>query len=175
MEKVEYIFNSQEESKRYWENRNSKPKLPKNVRFGRKLKNYPTCIEDFLSHLDRYLKSISKDYLSASGFSVISSDTNTKMQAKHIDYDSLKYASPTHQPLVGIIALEEGVSLKIGDQIVPIPIGSCLLFSGNTIHQGTDWENCRGKRLHFYVDTTEHQASTGETNGFTSRKRSKRN
>jgi ubiquitin C-terminal hydrolase len=113
-----------------------------------------------------------KTHLAPNGFSVITSDQNTTVQDVHLDYPSLvgTIYLPLYLPLVVIVALEDGVSVIIDGKIVPISKGKYLVMKGNTPHRGAGWIDCKGARLHFYIDTREHQASSAINTGYLNQK-----
>jgi hypothetical protein len=87
--------------------------------------------------------------------SILWSDHQTVQQDSHLDYIQLQNNWPPFQiPLIGIIALEDDVTITLEGNIIPIPKFDALIMKGNTYHNGGSWKQCSGARFHFFVDTS---------------------
>lgn len=166
------IYNSYRES----ENQN----LSSN-RYSKRFAHRPACLSTFIKVLSQVNREKDIHYHSPNGFACIFSMPGCMIQKHHVDYPGLinraRATWSNNLPLVGIVALEDQVSLLVEDKQVHIPKYHALLMRADVVHQGNNYRNCSGMRLHFYVDYANMRASDGEFNGFIDTKiwRSKNN
>lgn len=144
------------------------------------LKIFPQC-PDCTKPLVETLHSLVADvdgYHAPNGFACIYSLPGCGIQKHHIDYTQFVGTDradwPEYLPFVVIVALQENVSLIIEDKQVAIPLYSALIMRADVVHQGNNFRNCSGIRLHFYIDFADYVASHGQYNGFISSRRWRR-
>lgn len=126
---------------------------------------YPVWIQDFIEKLNLIY---SPDLIE--NLSVIYRDRDTQRQESHVDYPSLQnHWPPLHVPLIGIIALEDNVNIFLEGKMVKIPKFDCLIFKGNTFHFGGNYDECRGARMHFYIESNDIK-SNPKDNAFESQR-----
>ena len=101
--------------------------------------------------------------------SILFSDKNTVSQDLHLDYKDLQNNWPSLRiPLIGLIALQDNVSIILEDQKISVERGNAIIFKGNTYHRGGSWKECSGARLHFFIDVPGYQNFQDMANAFAS-------